>query len=332
MRQSSPSPFWVLWPCAVGIDSSDLKQTFEIRPVVSFTVDRSFCVIPTPLMTFHTVENLPRLLSYENRTNSVSGETTPRALPLPRLTYYLPSPEYREGSTVLILPGGGYGKLATGHEGHRPAQFLASQGIAAGVLEYRHAPERHPAPLQDACQALGMLKDEAARHDLDPSCLGVLGFSAGGHLAGCLACRLPRSLSLWDREAWPEVECSPAFAILVYPVVTFIGPDTHAGSCRNLLGENASLALREQLSLEQAVNPETCPMLLIHGQADKRVLPSNSMALYSALTEAGVPASLLLYEGAEHGFGLGQNHPWGREMVAWIGRRTDFIRKNEASR
>lgn len=274
-----------------------------------------------------TVDNLPRLLPIQTTHASPVESADAPSEPFPRLTYYLPSADYREGSTVLILPGGGYGTLATAHEGHRPAQFLASHGIAAGVLEYRHAPARHPAPMMDACRALQVLKNEALKHNLETSCIGVLGFSAGGHLAGCLATRLPQTLALFGKEKAREFYSLPAFAILVYPVVTLTGPDAHSGSCRNLLGEQAAPALREQLSLQHAVSKTTCPMLLIHGQDDSRVVPGNSIALYAALTRQGIPASLHLYEGLDHGFGLAANHPWGREMLAWISHRAGQIRQ-----
>lgn len=106
---------------------------------------------------------------------------------LPRFTYYLPSDECRTGASVLILPGGGYGMVSSPKEGHRPAMYLSSHGIAAAVLEYRHAPQRHPVPLMDAQRGLRLLRSLASENGLDEARVGVLGFSAGGHLAGSLA-------------------------------------------------------------------------------------------------------------------------------------------------
>jgi acetyl esterase/lipase len=235
----------------------------------------------------------------------------------PRFTYYLPSEEYRSGQSMLVLPGGGYGLVSTAKEGHRPAQFLAAHGIACGVLEYRHHPQKHPVPLTDAQRAMRKLRSLAAQNGLDSDRIGVMGFSAGGHLAGCVATlpELPEGLC---GDAVDAFSCKADCAVLVYPVVTLSKPVAHRGSANNLLGENPPPALLEQLSLENAVTKATGRMLLIHGQDDNAVPFQNSAMLYEALTKAGVPATLHLYEKAEHGFGLGKNHPWMNHLLEWL--------------
>ena len=236
---------------------------------------------------------------------------------LPRLTLYRPSAEYRTGKTILIFPGGGYNHVSTEKEGHRPAMMLSSRGHAAAVLEYRHSPARHPVPLADAQQAMRILRSEARRAGLDPDALGVMGFSAGGHLAGLLATQDPVSLPDTPAPATAE-SCRPDFAVLIYPVVSFCASFSHSGSREALLGSDAEGPLRESLSLERAVSETSPPMFIAHGQADSLVPPENALSLYSALCRLGVPADLRLYHGTGHGFGLGRNHLWGRDLLEWL--------------
>jgi|SRR5690606_5059294 len=239
---------------------------------------------------------------------------------LPRLTYYLPSDEFRTGQSVLVIPGGGYRLVSSAKEGHRPAQLLASHGIAAAVLEYRHAPSRHPVPLIDAQRALRRLRGLAGEHGLRTDQVGVLGFSAGGHLAGCLATQPAHEAGLAGDEL-DAVDERPDFAALVYPVATLSGPHAHRGSVENLLGDAPDPELVRSLSLEKAVTQRTPPMFLVHWQGDASVTPANSLELYAALTARGVPATLHLYEGGGHGAGLAANHAWGRELLAWLAAR-----------
>lgn len=241
--------------------------------------------------------------------------------PFPNLTFYLPSEEYRTGTTVLILPGGGYGLVSTAKEGHRPAQLLNAHGIAAAVLEYRHAPHRHPIPLLDAQRAMRVLHQQATQHGLNPTRIGVLGFSAGGHLAGSLATQ-PAVTQFPVNDAIDALPFAPAFAALLYPVVSFTAPFAHKGSRKNLLPESddtaTSAQLAAQLSIEQAVTANTPPMFLVHAQDDHAVSAENSIALWRALTRANVPAELHLYPTGGHGFGLAANHPWGHLLLRWL--------------
>lgn len=174
---------------------------------------------------------------------------------LPRLTVYLPSEEYRTGQIVLILPGGGYSMVSTPKEGHRPAQYLNAHGIAAAVLEYRHAPQRYPVPLCDAQRALKILRHYAASQSLNPHAVGIMGFSAGGHLAGSCATQaeVPET---WVGDESDTLTCRPDFCILIYPVVSLTAAFSHFGSRDNLLGVPCDASLAEQLSIEKAVSPE----------------------------------------------------------------------------
>lgn len=238
----------------------------------------------------------------------------------PTLTCYLPSDEFRTGQTVLIFPGGGYEMVSSPKEGHRPAQFLAAHGIAAAVLEYRHAPQRHPVPLMDAQRALRMVRQKAVENGLDINKIGCMGFSAGGHLAGSLATQ-PEVQEGRVGDALDTVSFRPDFFVMIYPVVSFVSPCSHFGSRDNLLGKDAPLKTAEKLSIENAVTAQTPPCFIAHGQKDTAVPVENAILLYQALTKHNVPATMHLFEKDAHGFGLGDNHPWGRLLLDWLKTR-----------
>ncbi|GHC08280.1 alpha/beta hydrolase [Cerasicoccus arenae] len=245
------------------------------------------------------------------------------ALPgLPRLTIYLPSPEHRTGQSIVVCPGGGYAHLAIAHEGHRVARYISSHGTAAAVLEYRHAPYRHPVPLLDAQRAIRLMRHHATEWELDPSKVGILGFSAGGHLTACAATLPPLTEGLPGDEI-DALDCRPDFAVPIYAVVSIFEPYAHLGSRQNLLGEKADdMELVAQLSPERHVNANTPPCLLIHTSEDKSVVPEHSIVFYQALRRHNVPAELHIYEKHGHGIGLAQNHPWGPALIEWLKNRT----------
>jgi acetyl esterase/lipase len=236
---------------------------------------------------------------------------------LPRLTVYLPSEEYRTGQSVLVLPGGGYSFLSSAKEGHRPAQLLAAKGIAAAVLEYRHAPQRHPVPLMDAQRGLRCLRAVAEGNGLNPRQVGVMGFSAGGHLAGCLATQPPVPEGEVG-DALDAVSCRPDFAALIYPVVSFTAGVMHSGSRTNLLGPDVNAEDAARLSIEQAVNADTPPMFLFHTQEDAVVPVENTLLLAQALAKHQVPLDLHVTADGEHGIGLAANHVWGDQLLHWL--------------
>ncbi len=266
-------------------------------------------------MQAHPSVNLPEALDLWPRGK------TPMARPddgsFPNLRVYLPSPEHRTGKTVLIFPGGGYALVSSAKEGHRPAQLLNAHGIAAAVLEYRHAPHRHPVPLMDAQRGLRVLRHWAEARGLDADQVGVMGFSAGGHLAGSLATQ-PEVSAGRIGDAMDAVSFRPDFAALIYPVVSFTATSSHSGSRNNLLGNAPDPALAEALSIEKAVSPGTPPMFLVHAQDDLSVSPANSIGLFEALTRQQVPAELHIYPKGGHGFGLAANHPWGELLLHWL--------------
>jgi acetyl esterase/lipase len=229
----------------------------------------------------------------------------------PTLTIYLPPADKATGAAVVICPGGGYGHLAMDHEGHQIGQWLNSFGVAGFIVAYRHsrsgAGYGHPAPIQDAQRAIRTVRSRAREWSVDPSRIGILGFSAGGHLASTAATHFNESFCE-PRDAIDRASCRPDFAVLVYPVISFTEPFTHTGSRRNLLGADADQSLIEKFSNERQVTPQTPPTFLFHTCEDKGVPPENSIAFYLALRKANVPAEMHIFLKGPHGIGLGQKH------------------------
>jgi acetyl esterase/lipase len=226
----------------------------------------------------------------------------------PSLTIYLPEKEKATGAAVVIFPGGGYGHLAMDHEGHQIAQWLNSIGVAGFIVKYRHrnsgAGYGHPAPIQDAQRAIRMVRSRAKEWGIDPGRIGIIGFSAGGHLASTAGTHFNTRYS----EPVDEIDRSsarPDFMILMYPVISFTEWYTHKGSMVNLLGKNPDKDLMESFSNEKQVTPETPPTFLVHADDDKVVPSENSVAFYLALRKAKVPAEMHIYEKGGHGFGPG---------------------------
>jgi len=229
---------------------------------------------------------------------------------VPKLTIYLPEKDKATGAAIVICPGGGYGHLAMDHEGHQIAQWLNSFGVAGFILQYRHrnsgAGYGHPAPLQDVQRAIRTVRSGADRWSVKPDRIGVLGFSAGGHLASTAATHFNESFCE-ARDAIDRVSCRPDFAVLVYPVISFSEPFTHTGSRTNLLGPNADAAIIEKFSNEKQVTPQTPPTFLFHTWEDTGVPAENSIAFYLALRKAKVPAEMHIFLKGQHGIGLGVN-------------------------
>lgn len=227
----------------------------------------------------------------------------------PSLTLYLaPDPN---GAAVLVCPGGGYVNLAMDHEGRQIAAWFNSFGVSAFVLKYRLAPRyRHPAMLDDARRAITIIRARAREWKVSPDRVGVMGFSAGGHLASTL------STHFQEGER-------PDFAILCYPVISFTTRYTHSGSMRALLGGDPDPALVWDLSNELKVTSQTPPTFLFHTNADTGVPPENSILYYLALRSAGVPAEMHIYQEGRHGVGLAPSDP---VLATWPARLKDWLR------
>lgn len=244
-------------------------------------------------------------------------------LDVPTITVYQPSRSQATGTMVVICPGGGYGALAMDHEGHQVARWFTSRGVSAAIVKYRLGPRyRHPAPLQDVLRAIRVVRSRAAELRIKPDRVGVMGFSAGGHLASSAA-------TLFDlaeakvADGLEQTLSRPDFAILGYPVIVFGADVTHKGSQHHLLGETAAADLVARLSTDRQVTARTPPTFLFHTSEDAAVPPQNSVAFYLALENAGVPAELHIYEKGAHGVGLA---PGDRELSTWPERLLGWMR------
>lgn len=223
------------------------------------------------------------------------------------------------GAAVVICPGGGYGGLVTGGEGHGIAAWLNKHGITGIVLEYRLPAGRPFVPLLDAQRALRTVRTNAKAWGVDPTKVGIMGFSAGGHLASTAATHFddgdPKAGDAVDRAS-----CRPDFAVLVYPVVT-MGTKTHGGSRNNLLGKEPDAKLIELFSNEKQVTARTPPTFLAHAKDDKVVVPDHSKALYDALQAQKVPSFYLELASGGHGLN-GYKGPmwdaWQTKSLAWL--------------
>lgn len=242
--------------------------------------------------------------------------------PAPTLTAFWPSPDQASGAAMIVCPGGGYSILAD-HEADPVAQWLQSLGIAAFVLRYRlHPHARHPAMLLDAARALRTVRANASGWGIDPLRIGMLGFSAGGHLTSLLATHFDAGEDSADPVE--RVSSRPDLAVLIYPVITLEAPHGHDWCRQCLLGPTPGPDMVTQLSSQLQVTAHTPPMFLVH-TADDDVPCENSLLMAQALSAARVPFELHLYERGGHGYGLAANDPllrsWPERCAAWLAAR-----------
>lgn len=244
----------------------------------------------------------------------------------PTLSVYLPSKEKATGTAVLICPGGGYSVVAAGHEGHDVARKFNEQGIAAFVLKYRlpdAKTSKRPdvAPLQDAQQALMLIRDKAKEWQIDPNKVGIMGFSAGGHLASTAGTHFQQVYI----DNPKNVNLRPDFMLLIYPVISSDKTFAHQGSFDNLLGKGAAADKLQAFSNEKRVTAQTPTTFLVHSSDDKAVPVKNSIAFYEALLAHEVPAELHIYQNGGHGFGLNNS----TTTDAWFERALNWMKSNK---
>ena len=242
---------------------------------------------------------------------------------IPTLTITLPDSGKATGAAIVICPGGGYAHLAS-HEGEDYARFLAMHGVTGFVLKYRLGSDgyRHPAMLEDAARALRIVRSGATNWHVRPDKIGIMGSSAGGHLASTLLTHYdsgnPSSPDLVER-----VSSRPDFGILCYPVIS-MGPITHEGSRKNLLGESPPQDLVDLLSNEKHVTSNTPPCFIWQTSEDSTVSVENSLVFAEALTKNKVPFELHIYQQGRHGLGLADKYPfahvhlWAIELLNWM--------------
>lgn len=258
----------------------------------------------------------------EYRLNSEGIPTGIKKVIQPSLTVFLAQHDNTKTTpAVIICPGGGYQHLSHVKEGKKVAQWLNSLGISAFILKYRLPSDvimtdKTMGPLQDAQEAMRTVRRQSKKWHIDPNKIGIIGFSAGGHLAATLSTHYNDSIYSND-----ETNARPDFSILIYPVISMNDDITHQGSKTNLLGDNPTQDLIKKYSNEEQVTSNTPPTFLIHATDDKSVPVENSINYYLALKKNNVPAEMHIYEDGGHGFGLGTkgtNTNWPKACEAWL--------------
>ncbi|MCL1921973.1 MAG: alpha/beta hydrolase [Kiritimatiellaeota bacterium] len=281
------------------------------------------CVVALTLVASFGSAEPSRELLYPGGAPGAKGEGPEHE---PALTWYPAPAEGNTGIAVVICPGGGYGALAMGHEGHDIAKWLNGFGVTGVILEYRmsRGGYRHPVPLQDAQRAIRTVRASAAARGVNPSKIGIMGFSAGGHLTSTALTHFDNG-DAGAADAIGKAGCRPDFGILCYPVIALGEPFTHRGSQENLLGKDADEALVRSLSSEKQVTAETPPTFIFQTDEDAGVPAENAVAFYLALRKAKVPAEIHVFQKGHHGIGLGQSiegtRAWPPLLQHWILQR-----------
>ena len=274
----------------------------------------------------------PVVLLWEGKAPHAVGDSPADK---PSLTVYQAPADKANGTAVVVCPGGGYGFLADDHEGRQVAEFFNGLGVSAFVLKYRIvAKDRpgplHPAPLEDAQRAIRFVRAKAKDYGVDPGRVGIMGFSAGGHLASSAGTHYDAGLK--DGDDADKQSCRPDFLILAYAVISMENGVTHGGSRTALLGPKPDDKLVEEMSNDKQVKKDSPPTFIFHTSADTAVLPENALRFYAACKKAGVPVELHIYEKGRHGVGLGRDPKWtgGETSVAtWPDRLAEWMKSRE---
>lgn len=238
------------------------------------------------------------------------------------ITVHLPAPDKATGAAMVICPGGGYGGRVVEGEGHGIARWLNAHGIAGVVLEYRLPAGNYHRPMLDAQRALRVVRSHAAEWKLDSCRIGIVGFSAGGHLASTVGTHFDAG-NAKSADPVERQSCRPDFMVLVYPVIT-MGEKTHGGSRKNLLGPSPSAELVELFSNEKQVTDKTPPAFLTHARTDAVVPVAHSQMFYEALKKQGVPAELQEFPKGNHGYNGYKGEEWDawqKRSLEWLGER-----------
>lgn len=272
---------------------------------------------------WNTIPDEIKASNYKEKEESKDGKVQSTSLvSVPTLTAFFPAVTKPNQTAVVILPGGGYSHLAIDKEGTKIAEWFNTLGIPAFVLKYRLPSDlimknKNVGPLQDAQEAIRYVRQNAVKWNINANKIGIMGFSAGGHLASTLSTHYDDKVY----ESAFKVSARPDFSVLIYPVISMENEITHKGSQINLLGESPSQELIDSFSNEKKVNAKTPPAFLIHATDDTVVIPENSINYYLALKKNGVSAEMHIYEKGGHGFGLGTNDTskfWPKQLEDWL--------------
>jgi acetyl esterase/lipase len=262
--------------------------------------------------------------SYVEKITTAEGRITRcEKVVTPDLTVFLPAPGKANGAAVMICPGGGYGVLAFDHEGNAIAKWLNDNGIAGFILKYRLPSDqimvdKSVGPLQDAQEAMRIIRRHASEFKIDPKRIGVIGFSAGGHLASTISTHY--SEKVYDVK--DNTSARPDFSLLIYPVVSMDTLITHRGSRNNLLGLNPGDEQVRRFSNELQITSDTPPAFLVHSSDDNAVPVMNSIGYYKGLQKNKIPAELHIFQKGGHGYGLaidkGTESSWPDLCIKWL--------------
>jgi acetyl esterase/lipase len=240
----------------------------------------------------------------------------------PTIAVYKPAKQDPKRTAVVVFPGGGYRGVSILKEGYNVARAFNEMGVTAFVVKYRTPNDRHmkdkrTGPLQDAQHAVATVRRDAAKWNIDPARIGVIGFSAGGHLAATTGTQFKTPVL----SQWRSADVRPDFLMLIYPVITFVDPSVHAGSRKMLLGEAPLQADMERFSAQLNVSDETPPTFLVHAADDETVPVANSIRFFEALQARKIPAALMVYPAGGHGYGLNNattDDRWMERCRQWL--------------
>jgi acetyl esterase/lipase len=306
------------WACS-GINKTIMKRIalillLHIAPLLLM----SQTVIPLYKDSIHNSKPSKN----EEKSEQSNGILIISKISIPTLSIYLPSKQKATGTAVVICPGGGYSIVAAGHEGADIAKTFTDMGVAAFVVKYRIPNietmiDPEIGPLQDAQQAIKIVREGAKQWNVNPDKVGIMGFSAGGHLASTAGTHFSKSVISNPNNT----SLRPDFMLLIYPVISFADSIGHLGSRDNLIGKNPSAQKIIEYSNELQVNSDTPPTFLVHASDDDAVKPQNSIVFYQALLKNHVAAEMHLYETGGHGFGLNlknKNEHWMERCKNWM--------------
>lgn len=284
-----------------------------ILPVIMEAIAFPRCVEQnTPPMTNTTKHILPLWPERSGLNQDYQGQS--------QFSVFPPPEKGRTGKAVIVCPGGGYAHLAD-HEADCVAELLTGRGHVAFVLRYRVSPHRFPEPQVDAGRAVRVVRNRANEWGVDPNAIGLMGFSAGGHLVSCVGTQ-PELCQDDQDDLVGQFSARPDFMILGYPVISLLPPYAHEGSAENLLGPNPSTDMRRRLSSELHVTPETSQAFIFHTADDPAVPVENSLAFAAACRANHVPVELHVFPHGPHGVGMAKENPrlrvWSDLLLAWL--------------
>ena len=294
--------------------------------IITFLIIININILSQPKVINVWNGNIPgalksNLFRGEDTVKTDDGKIRLARITLPQITIYFPQRK-SSGTTVVICPGGGYSRLAMDNEGSEIAQWLNDYGVTAVILKYRLPNDtimekKSVGPLQDVQETMRVLRRNAGKWNIDPNRIGIIGFSAGGHLAATLCTHYIDKV--YDSDS---TSARPDFSILVYPVITMNELNVHTGSRKYLLGKTPDPKLVEYFSNELHVSKDTPPAFIVHAEDDKTVPVQNSIDYYTSLKNSNISAELHLYQKGGHGFGLGKNKgtvsSWPAACIKWL--------------